>query len=316
MADVASDVLTDTPATTESTPSAPASVPSSPTSASPDIRGETEAVFKEMAGAGSPPDAPRETPPPAQPATQADGLAATPAPTGYIPLDRHQAVLTKQRNEAQAQFAEFQRKVAWAEKLSPQDQRKVQWLLEDPASALAYLQQEQARRQPAAPPEDPEPQADVELHDGSRFYSAPQQQKWAEWRERRLEQRLTGQFAPILQQIALERLQTQANTEATQLREQYHAKFHLFKELEPDIKALCLRDPNLSIPEAYALVYNEKGRAKERESWEAERAGRLQLKAAASTVVPGRAQPSTPKADRDKSARDIVREEFARHASV
>jgi hypothetical protein len=309
MADVALEAPTESPAVAESTPSTPASAPSS-ASAPTDIRGETEAVFKEMAGAGSPPDASRELPPPAQPATQADGLAATPAQTGHIPLDRHQAVLTKQRNEAQAQIDEIRQKYAWADKLSPQDQRKVQWLLEDPAGAIAYLQQEHARRQPAAPPDDPEPQADVELQDGSRFYSAQQQQKWAEWRERKLEARITGQFAPMLQNIALKELQAQTNAEATQLRAYYHANLHLFKELEPDIKALCLQNPHLSIPEAHGLVYKQKGLAKDRESWEAERAGRLQQKAGAASVIPGRAQPSTPKADRDKSIKEIVKESW------
>jgi hypothetical protein len=309
MADVAVEAPTESPAVAESTPSTPASAPST-SAAPPDIRGETEAAWKQAAGADSPSDAPREIPPPAQPATQADGLAATPAQTGHIPLDRHQAVLTKQRNEADRQIAEIRQKYAWAEQLSPEDQGTIRWLLKDPAGAIAYLQQRHAQHQPAPPPADPEPQADIELQDGSKFYSAGQQQKWAEWRERKLEQRITGQFAPMLQNIALKELQTQTNNEASQLRAYYHAKFRGFKELEPDIKELCLKNPNMSIEHAYSLVFNEKGLAKERESWEAERAGRLQQKAGAASVIPGRAQPSTPKADRDKSIKEIVRESW------
>lgn len=318
MADVALEVTTDTPASTEPTPSAPASAPS--TAAAPtDIRGETEAVWKEeTARAGSPPDAPRETPPPAQPATQADGLAATPAPDGRLPLARHKAILEETRAKADREIAEVRQKYAWADSLSPQDQRKVQWLLEDPAAALAYLQQQHARSQPAPPPEDPEPQADVELQDGSRFYSAAQQQKWAEWRERKLEAKISGQFQPMLQTIALERLQQQTNAEATSQLTAYRSKFRMFKELEPDIKALCLRDPNLSIPEAYAHVFNEKGLdtplAKERETVGVDRAGRLQQKLGAASVIPGRPQPSTPKADRDKSMKEIIAEAW--HASA
>jgi hypothetical protein len=317
MADVAVEAPTESPAVAESTPSTPVSAPSTST-APPDIRGETEAAWKQAAGADSPSDAPRETPPPAQPATQADGLAATPAPDGRLPLARHKAILEETRAKADREIAEIRQKFAWAEKITPQQAEQgtalITWLQRDPAGALAFLQQQHERAQPPAPKADPMPPPDVELQDGQRFYSADAAVKLMEWRERQLEAKITGQFAPMLQTVALERLQAQTTAEATQQRAYYHAKFPMFKELEADIKDLCLRDPNLSIEHAYVLAYAEKGRAKERESWEAERAGRLQQKAGAASVIPGRAQPSTPKADRDKSMKEIIAEAW--HASA
>lgn len=311
MADVALEVTTDTPAATETTPSTPASAPST-AAATPDIRGETEAAWKQAASADSPSDAPRETPPPAQPATQADGLAATPAPDGRLPLARHKAILEETRAKADREIAELKQRFAWAEKVTPQQAEQglalIQWLQRDPGGALAFLQQQHERSQPPAPKADPMPEPDIELENGQRFYTADAAVKLMEWRERQLEAKINGQFAPMLQTVALERLQAQTTAEASQQLAYYHAKFPLFKELEREIKDLCLRDPNLSIEHAYVLAYAEKGRAKERESWEAERAGRLQLKAGAASVIPGRPQPSTPKADRDKSMKEIIAE--------
>lgn len=317
MADVAVEAPTESPAVTESTPSTPASAPST-SAARPDIRGETEAAWKQAAGADSPSDAPREIPPPAQPATQADGLAATPAPDGRLPLARHKAILEETRAKADREIAEIKQKFAWAEKITPQQAEQgtalINWLQRDPAGALAFLQQQHERAQPPAPKADPMPPPDVELQDGSKFYSADAAVKLMEWRERQLEAKITGQFAPMLQTVALERLQAQTKAEATELRAFYHANFHMFKELEPEIKDLMFRNPNMSPETAHALAYKQKGLAKERESWEAERAGRLQQKAGAASVIPGRAQPSTPKADRDKSMKEIIAEAW--HASA
>lgn len=313
MADETLDTSTTSATATADAPSSPP--PSSGSSAAPtDIAGETAAAWKQAEAAGSPPAAARETPPPAQPATQADGIAATPAPDGRLPLARHQAILKEAREKADREIAEIRQKFAWAEKVTPQQAEHgialISWLQRDPAGALDFLQRQHERSQPPAPKADPMPEPDVVLGDGSKFYSADAALKLMEWRERQLEAKITGQFAPMLQNLALKELQAQTTAEATQQLTYYREKFPQFKELEKDIKAACLQNPNLSIEHAYILAYAEKGRAKEREQWDAERAGRLQTKGAATSIAPGTPRPLTPKADRDKSIKEIAREAY------
>jgi len=322
MADLAPDTAAAPPASTESSPapSAPATpspaaapAPSAPKS----IADETAAAFRaareKTAPAGSSPAEPDGTAPAQAARVPAAAGEATPPVRGPIPYDRHEAVLTRARREAREEAEkELRGKFGWAESLTPEDQGTLQWLLKDPAGAIAYLQQKHARSQPAPPPEDPEPQADVRLEDGSTFFSAAQQAKWAEWRERKLEERINGRFGPMLQEAALSKLNAQATSEATQLRQYYHTNFPMFKELESDIKDLMLKHPSLSPEHAYTLVFRDKGLAKQREAWESERAGQLARKAAASVAPPGAAQPGTPRPNRDKSTLEITREVFAR----
>lgn len=187
------------------------------------------------------------------------------------------------------------------------------WLEVDPAGAIKFLQEQQAKHQPSAP--EPEPEPDVVLADGSKFYSADAVRKMAEHREKQLEAKLDGKFGPMLQRIAMRELQEQSKAEAQQWRAYYHQHYPQFQALETDIKSLCLKHPDLSIEQAWAHVYAQKGRAKDHEAWLADHtkttqhaAGRLQTKVAASSVAPGAPRPVTPKADKDKSTREIIRE--------
>jgi hypothetical protein len=316
MADVPLESTATTATTTAETPSSSPASTSSSAPATDNIARETAAAFQEAEAAASRSAESRETPPPAQPATQADGLAATPAPDGRLPLARHKAILEETRAKADREIAEIRQKFAWADKVTPQQVEQgtalINWLQRDPAGAIDFLQRQHQRTQPAPAPEPPRmPEPDVELGDGSRFYSAQGVQQLLTWQREQIESGIDGRYGPMLQEAALAKLQAQTDSEARQGVAYYRETFPLFKDLEKDIKALALANPHLSIEHAYALVYADKGRAKERENWEAERAGRLQTKAAASTVAPGMPRPMTPKADRDKSIREITMEAFA-----
>jgi hypothetical protein len=323
MADLVPDSATAPPATTEATPPsapatpAPVATPSAPKS----IADETAAVFRAKRESAAPAEsspADPDSPSPAQAARVPDVAGVAPLPArGPIPYDRHEAVLTRARREAREEAEkEYRQKLGWAERLNPQEAEAganlLRWLHADPEGAISFLQRQRQGQSPAAPAAPPRPEPDVILADGSQFYSAEGAQQLVAWRDQQLVAQIDGRYGPLLHEAALAKVQAQAQTDATQYRQYYHANFPLFKELETDIKALCLQHPDLSIEHAYTLVYRDKGRAKERESWEAERAGHLARKAAASSAQPGAAQPGTPRPNSAKSIREITAEVFAR----
>lgn len=322
MADLAPDTAAAPPASPAPSPApaAPAtpSPAAAPAPAPKSIADETAAVFRAKRAAAAPAESSPAEPTGTAPAQAAIAPAAAgeapPPVRGPIPYDRHEAVLTRARREAREEAEkEVRGKFAWAEKLSPEDQGTIQWLLKDPHSAIAYLQQRHAKAQPPAPPDTPAmPEPDITLGDGQQFYSAGQAQKLLEWRDEQLESRINGRYGPMLQEAALSKLQAQATTEATQYRQYYHANFPMFKELEADIKDLCLKNPQLSIEHAYTLVFRDKGLAKQREAWESERAGQLARKAAASSTPPGAAQPATPRPNSSKSTLQVTTEMWNR----
>jgi hypothetical protein len=326
MADLAPDTAAASPAppapsptpVTPATPSpAAAPAPSAPKS----IADETAAVFRaareKAAPAGSSPAEPDGTAPAQAARVPAAAGEAIPPVRGPIPYDRHEAVLTRARREAREEAEkELRGKLGWAERFDPQETEQgvalARWLKADPKSAIDFLTRQLPTSAPTAPEKPAMPEPDITLGDGQQFYSAAQAQKLLEWRDEQLETRINGRFGPMLQEAALSKLNAQATTEATQLRQYYHTNFPMFKELEGDIKALCLQHPQLSIEHAYTLVFRDKGLAKQREAWESERAGQLARKAAASSVPPGAAQPGTPRPNSAKSTIEITREVFAR----
>jgi len=325
MADELPGTATTPPASAEAPASSPtpaASTPAAtPPSAPKSVVDETTAVFRAMRDKAAP-----AAPSPAEPAGTAPAQAAiapaaageAPPPVrGPIPYDRHQAVITNARREAREEAEkELKAKLGWAERFNPQEAEQgtalVRWLQADPEGAISFLQRQRQGQQPAAPAAPQMPEPDVVLGDGSKFYSADGAQKLLEWRDQQLEARINGRYGPMLQEAAMAKLQAQATTEATGLLQHYRANFPKFKELEKDIKTLCLQNPSLSLSDAYVYVFRDKGLPAERASWESERAGQLARKAAASSVQPGAAQPGTPRPNSAKSTLEITREVFAR----
>lgn len=315
------------PGDTAAPSSAPVAAPE-PTAAP--AAGETAAeVWKELsASSESPSDAPPPAPSPnAQAARTPDGSpeatdSALPAPKGYIPADRHQAVVTRTRREAREEVErELKQKYGWAE--AYKDPKEVErahslwnWLHRDPDGLIAFIQQQTARHAPAKPePPPPPPEPDYETADGQRFYTAEGLARRMEYERQQWDQAVNERLKPLgelQQRIQLADLRQQANTEAASILQECRSTLPMFKELEPDIKALMLQRPELDHNAAYNRVFAQKGATKMRESWEAERAGQLSRKAAASSINPSAPRPATPRPDSELSTRDIVKQEWYR----
>lgn len=278
---------------------------------------------------GTPPDAPPD-PSPAQAAIQPDGSPEAPGSLpnrGPIPFDRHQAVLTRTRNEVgekarRETLAEF----GIAEGLSPEEVRTgvtmLQSLKRGGVGFLDYLRsqidpQAAVTASPQKPVvEDTEPEPDVPLQDGRFVYSAEQLRKRDEWRERKLMAQFDEKYGPIRDAHELNQLKATATAEAKQLMAQ--AKdWPRFAQLKPHIAKIIAAQGRLtatSLYDAYIAADGEHGEKLLREKWDAERSGQLTRKADASTVQPGAPRPSTPRQDVDLSTRDIVRQEWRRAA--
>jgi hypothetical protein len=325
MADLAPDTAAAPPASPAPSPApaAPAtpSPAAAPAPAPKSIADETAAVFRAKRAATAPAESSPAEPTGTAPAQAAIAPAAAgeapPPVRGPIPYDRHQAVITNARREAREEAEkELRGKLGWAEKLDPKEAENganiMRWYAADPEGAIAFLQRQRGDQKPATPADPGPPEPDVVLEDGSKFYSAAAQQKYAEYREQKLMAQIDGRYGPMLQKAALAELTARSQSEAMQLRQHYHTNFPMFKELEADIKDLCLKNPSLSISDAYVYVFRDKGLTKQRETWESERAGQLARKAAASSTPPGAAQPATPRPNRDKTTIQVATEVWNR----
>jgi hypothetical protein len=315
------------PGDTAASSSAPVAAPES-TSAP--AAGETAAeVFAEMQAAASsesPSDTTPNAPSPdARAARTPDGSreatdSVLPAPRGFVPADRHQAVVTRTRRETREEVErELKQKYGWAE--AYKDPKEVEhahalynWLHRDPDGLIAFIQQQVARHAPPKPePPPPPPEPDYETADGQRFYTAEGLARRMEYERAQMDQAMSERLKPLgelQQRIQLADLRQKASTEAASILQECRSTLPLFKELEPDIKALMLQRPELDHNAAYNRVFAQKGATKMRESWEAERAGQLSRKAAASSINPSAPRPATPRPDSELSSRDIVVQEY------
>jgi hypothetical protein len=329
----------DTPSTdtAQAAPPSPASTDSTPSPSVPagDTAGATDArsVWKELAATseGTPSDTPPD-PSLAQAATQPDGAPEAPGSLpnrGPIPFDRHQAVLTRTRNEVgekarRETLAEF----GIAEGLSPEEVRTgvtmLQSLKRGGVGFLDYLRSQidpQAAAAPAAqqkPAEDPEPEPDIPLADGRFVYSAEQMRARDQWRERQLLKQVDERYGPLRDAHEQQTLTTRRQTEARNLVAEA-AKWPLFDKLRPHVKAIIAAHQGpltqTSLHNAYITAYRDHGQKMLRDEWEAERSGQLTRKASASTVQPGAPRPSTPRPDSELTTREIARQEWRRLAA-
>lgn len=218
------------------------------------------------------------TPEPSAPAdtTPAPAVDATPQPSdtgvapieesrGPIPFDRHQAVLTNERN-----------KFKWLDDHGGVEQARqklavTQWLERDPVGFMRTYAASQnldlsqlLPQQPAPQPKAEEPpQPDILLENGQMTYSNERMQQLLAFQERQLTQRFDKELAPIKEERATRELMQSAGQQASQ--QIAHARQHWadFKEHEADIKAVIIQAKqqhgyNMTLAEAYAAVVPHK----------------------------------------------------------
>lgn len=272
---------------------------------------------------GTPPDAPPD-PSTAEAARQPDGSPEAPGslPTrGPIPYDRHQAVLTTTRRSVREEAErEFRDKYGWVDNYQKADvdagTKLLAWLKNDPPGLIRFLQGQIEGSASAAPAaaQDPEPEPDIPLDDGRAVYSADQLRKWQSWNAKQFQQQIEQTYGPIRDRIALQDLRYQAEQEAGQTLQDCRTSWPMFRDLEKDIKARMLADQSLSLHTAYIYSMRDVGLTHQRAQWDAERSGQLTRKAAASTIQPGAARPSTPRPDSELTSREIVQQEWRRAA--
>lgn len=203
---------------------------------------------------------------------------------GQIATRRHQAVLTRQRRQAEAEKAELlakYEKVKQFENYDPNRLRALEIAETDHDRFVEILQgipQYKAIfdgwRQPAAPAAAPaapvaeEPRPDVLLSDGSLAYSAEGQQKVIEYRlakereayRKELEE-LRGTVKPIL-----EERQSRVNLDKAMVRmkpvlENARATWDGFADNEGEIKAAWQANPRMTLEGAYQAVMIPKFKA-------------------------------------------------------
>jgi hypothetical protein len=308
-----------------------------------DIRGEAAAAFAEQSGETASTTPPVDTPSDPSQAPDAarsvDGAEVdetSPLARGPIPYDRHKAVVTNIRNQAEQAEAGWKAKLeplTWAEKVDRQRAEQALGLLQsldaladDPQAALAFIarklgvtQQQLAPQQEQA--QDQMPEADIPLEGGGSVYSAAQLQKVLEWRDRQLTRQIDASYGPLKQEAVLSKLHLQARQETGTVLAECRRDWEMFPALEPDIKKLMTDDKSLSLERAYIRAFNgpngwKKAQAATQQAAEQDRASQLTRKAAAAdSVRPGAARPVTPRSDAEKTEREIAAEVFASMSS-
>lgn len=186
-----------------------------------------------MAGEADTPD-PGTAPPsePTAPAPTAPVAPETPAPVtdarGPIPFDRHEAILKNAREKANQEAAQrFQQEYGEAlQELTAFRQDPGAWLSQaiaegmanpalSPVITAAAARALAARRGQAQPTaEEPEPQADLQLPDGTPLMSAQRLAEWRTWNDQRLMREFDQKLAPI-----------QEREQRIKAKEQYDAAF-------------------------------------------------------------------------------------------
>jgi hypothetical protein len=221
----------------------------------------------------------------AAPAAEAAPVVADAKPKkrGVIPLDRHQAVLTKARREAEAKATELQQRIdALSRYESPEYQAQSQFLqiLEsDPARAVAILQQvdparfgklswaeQQAVAQAVAEQAAPEapaglPDPDALLPDGTLGYSAEGAQrlidaKMAQERakvEKELKA-LRAELSPIKEEREARQAYSQALSRQSVKLTEARTNWPEFTTHEAEIKTALEQHPTWGLEEAYRAV--------------------------------------------------------------
>jgi len=275
------------------------------------------ASAESASSADTPTDAAAPAPATEEPATSGSTVPET--PSGPIPFDRHKAILERARTEARtAAEQEYRQKFGWAERYQPeqveQGTRLYQWLNQNPVAFQSWLQsqlgplQSQGAGQAA---QDEPPPPDLRAEDGTPVYSAPQLQKFMEWKERQFQQRITPlerKFQGLEEKDRLRSVAMEAKVQAGDLLKQARETWPLFADLQPHVLQAMQADPRLDFHQAYIQVFREHGLEQARKKWETEYQGTLARKADASTPPPG-TRAGTPKKYTEMDVLELVKQE-------
>ena len=274
--------------------------------------------------------------PPVEVAPTPDAVA--PPDRGPIPFERHEAILAKARQERDEEKAKWSR-LEWADALvnagkTPDQVRYAVGLLEgldsdyvgtmDRLFRIAETNPElQAHVRslagrwlgqsvPGAPADtDPEPQPDFqESNTGKAVFSAERLQQWNDWRERRIEAKLTERFAPLVQshEDAQRRGRAQAEYDrhATALKaefDRYATKPHFQEHKAAILELIKASGWKMSIGDAYNDVLLTKVLPTASQTAKADQLADFQRQAHASSAKPSAGAVVTPV--RYKSFKDI-----------
>lgn len=260
-----------------------------------------------------------------------DGHASTQTePKGEPPAWRWQDILENAR-KASAKEAEdrTRQEYAWAKDLADESERQglMVWraaMHGDPQALRQIKGNAQAMQwlrgltteTPAAVDTEPEP--DLQAGDGTLVYSAPQQRKWQDWKERQLEAKFDQKLQPfqtVAQSFQQEKATAAYTTSVSQVIASMAAKDPAFSEhkaavaqvLQADQRLLALAlgtetappDPATAIEVAWGRVHREQVlptlSQRERSSVLAD----IHHKSAATTVNPSRTTVSNQSRPRD-----------------
>jgi hypothetical protein len=254
---------------------------------------------------------------------------------GRIPLDRHKAVLTRHRREAETRQKELEaklegykkyddpvvgQKLAVAELIESnpelllqvlrQDERYAKLLTPAQAAVVAEVAKEQAA-------DDARPEPDLQTPDGMLIYSDKAQAKLDEWRERQFEKKLQAEFEKRLSPIEKERQEREKQVQSERLWQESlqtqrqvltdaRANWELFKESEGEIKAMLAKPGNerMSLERAYQLVVMPKIKA-DRESIRKDLIAEMNKATPQSTSLRPGAQSTVPPKT-DQTTEDII----------
>lgn len=257
------------------------------------------------------------TPAPAIVESEVNGSSVPDTP-GPIPFDRHTAVLENARRKAREEAdQEWRQKYGWAERYQPDQvensSRLYQWLAQNPKGFMAWLRTQVGEDAAPTPPvEEGPPQPDLRAEDGTPVYSAPQLQKYMDWKDRQyramvepLEKKLTQRD----EQDRMRQTAWAAKSSASGLLKYAREKWPMFAELEPSVLKSMQQNPKLSFHDAYIRTFAESGPSKLKEQAVAEYQGTLAQKSNASTSPPGKPT-GAPRKYTEMDTLDLVKQEY------
>ena len=249
-------------------------------------------------------------------AASSEDSGAAAEPVGPIPLERHKAILDRQRRELE----DYRTKYGWAEKVDPAHLQQMASLAQrmsaDPVGFAVELVQELqtqpqyeaalrshaarvlASRRQTAPVEEPEPEPDIVV-DNYKWYSAQQLAKRDAWLQRKIEAGLEAKLQPLTtlkqqwEQREQEQVQTAKAQDFAKATYQQAQQWPYFKEHQAAIAEAFKAMPPMpdeqvgtAIRDAYIQVLTQKVLPSLSSTAQQQVLTDLKRKAVASTVNP------------------------------
>lgn len=247
---------------------------------------------------------------------------------GPVPYDRF-SMVNRQKNELTEQLKQYESLqgmgaedvasvTAWARMLNADPVAAWSRLQEALSSDARYADQVQhqiasrsgaARETAIAPTAHPEPMptADLQAEDGTLVYSAPQMEKWQNWKSRELMEQFQQQIAPLQEMATSVRQQealAQAWNEVSHVLTEFRADpgfaqhEHAIKAMlssDHRLAALSESDPRMALEMAYNRVWRTTIAPTQQRQAESTVLENLQRRAVAGTVNPSSAGTTMPR---------------------